>query len=249
MVESGAIEDINLDQAYGDLLPSAESTNAISQFFGLDIASMFIAPPPLGGDIWGMAALDDSRLSLFSVDVSGHGAQIAPLTKWIHGLIVQQQKIDPEPVSMVSALNRALFKSLMRGKFATLFYGIIDIANDSLSYSCSAVPPPLLRTGAPGEFACIPGEGLPLGFVEDTTYDLHQYPFRKGAALVLYSDALVETPHPPHEVFTPESLKTFVNAVGAQQTSHDIVTAIMTQLDIETNVLKDDLTLVAMRRL
>lgn len=249
MIAAKDIQEISVDEMYGDLLPSSESITAISDFFGLDVASMFIAPPPLGGDIWGMSVLDDGRLSIFSLDVSGHGPQVAPLTKWIHGLIGQQQKIDPEPVAMLSALNSALYRTLTRGKFATVFYGIIDMVNDSICYSSAAIPPQILRTHAMTNYVGVPCEGLPLGFVENTQYDLHEYAFHKGASLILYSDALVETPHPPHEVFSPESLTEFANTMDSEQSSHDIVTAIMGRLDIEKNGLKDDLTLVAIRRL
>jgi len=249
MIAAKDIQEVSVDDVYGDLLPSTESIKAISDFFGLDIASMFIAPPPLGGDIWGLSVLDDGRLSIFSLDVSGHGPQVAPLTKWMHGLIRQQQSIDPEPVAVLSALNKALYKTLTRGKFATIFYGIIDITNDSISYSCAANPPQLLRTNARANYIGIPCEGMPLGFVENTQYDLHEYAFHKGATLILYSDALIETPHPPHEVYTPESLLGLVNTIDGEQSSHDIVTAIMDRLDIEKHGLKDDLTLVALRRL
>ena len=93
----------------------------------------------------------------------------------------------------MSQLNRELVKLLSNGQFATMLYGVIDTSLDTFTYSAAAAPHPLISL--PHREGLIVGQsaGLPLGIMEDASYELRQIDFTPGAALFLYSDALTET--------------------------------------------------------
>lgn len=237
------------DEGYARLLPSPSYLTLLKNAYGLDIDAVFLSPPPLGGDIWDIKPLPDGRVVIFAADISGHGSHIAPITKWVHGLMHEQIDIDPDPSSLLVAVNNALYQSLPRGQFSTLFYGVIDRDNDRLEYACAASMPQLLRPHDKTKTIALKGEGLPLGFVENATYETLHFPFHKGGTLTLYSDAVVETPFGPEAVFSPESLTVFVNDLGPESKPSIINHEIMRALDLKTNTFKDDLTLVSIRRI
>ena len=53
-----------------------------------------------------------------------------------------------------------------------------------------------------------------LGVTRDATYENITAPFAPGATLLLFSDALIETPPHPDEAFTETSLCDFVESIA-----------------------------------
>jgi len=192
--------------------------------------------------------LSDQRLAIFSADVSGHGAKIAPITRWLHGLLHEQILIDTDPVIMLKTLNEILFETLPRGKFVTFFYGVLDLNDSELYFATSATTPPILCSSTHASAKLLPADGMPLGFSLDADYEPRRVSFPSGGCLVIYSDALIETPHPPHNIFEPETLADFIADHSRLPTAQAKVDAIMKRLDLDDNELTDDLTLVVIRR-
>jgi len=240
--------DPDFGTAYGQLLPSDDLLDHMRRTYNLDIASQFIVPPPFGGDLWGLIELTEKRLAIFSADISGHGSKIAPITRWLHGLIHEQVKIDTDPVVMLTTLNEILVETLPRGKFVTFFYGVFDLSDSELYFATSATTPPILCLSIHSTATLLPADGVPLGFSLDSEYEPRQVSFPSGGCLVLYSDALIETPHPPHAIFDPESLANFIADHSRLPNAQAKVDAIMQKLDLNKNELSDDLTLVVIRR-
>jgi sigma-B regulation protein RsbU (phosphoserine phosphatase) len=88
-------------------------------------------------------------------------------------------------------MNERLIQLLPRGQFATMFYGIIDLARDELRYASAGSPHPVvLRTDA--EAQMLDGTGRPLG-IAPHTYPTRTAAFAAGARVCFYSDALTET--------------------------------------------------------
>jgi sigma-B regulation protein RsbU (phosphoserine phosphatase) len=78
------------------------------------------------------------------------------------------------------------------GQFSTMFYGVIDINEDHLQYSSAASPGGLILKKN-GRIEILNGTGFPLGVNMDAEYDIYKVPYKQGDAIILYSDALIET--------------------------------------------------------
>jgi serine phosphatase RsbU (regulator of sigma subunit) len=64
--------------------------------------------------------------------------------------------------------------------------------------------------------------------------------------LILYSDALIETPFPPNSAFTPDTLRSFVNELPSNLTAHKIRDRLLGELFARSRTKpQDDLTLIA----
>jgi sigma-B regulation protein RsbU (phosphoserine phosphatase) len=234
---------------YSDVckVPDEVLVAACCRRYGLDIESVFLSSPPLSGDAWGLMPLDDARLAVFCADVCGHGIEVAPYAHLV-GLILGEADLPKGcPADTLAILNQRLYALLPRGRFVAIWYGVINIETDTITWSCSTFLPQLLAAGG-ARFELLPGAGLPLGFLASATFDTHVRPFAPGARLILYSDALTETPLPPEAVFDTDGLRTFVDTLPDAASARQVNKALIDQLDLGVHRLIDDLTVVSLFR-
>lgn len=229
------------------LLPSGREIATVAARLPVDIAAAYEASIGLGGDIWGMQPLGDDRLRLFTADFTGHGVGAALNTFRLHSYLQNAPADTADPARLLSYLNACLARVLPTGQFATMFAAVIDFAEGTLTHAGAASPPALLRDPTSGLFELVDGAGFPLGINKRAEYESFVKPFPVGSALILYSDALIETPEPPNQRFTPESLRDFVNARGEPKSALDMQATLIAELRQASGALADDLTIVALR--
>lgn len=174
------------------LLPSPDVLKRIQTRIGLKIESFFVPSARLGGDFWQILPLSKNKTGIYLCDFSGHGLAAALNTFRMHTLIFQQQISIKNPSDFLKMLNEQLCQLLPRGQFATFFLGVFDMEKKTLSYAGAGSPPPFLKTGS--GFHLLATQGLPLGISRTAIYDNYTVDFNEGDKLMLYSDALTESP-------------------------------------------------------
>lgn len=175
------------------LLPSAEKLTEIRQKYGLDIGHYFESSLKLGGDFWQLFPVSKTKLAVYVCDFSGHGVSAALNTFRLHATINAMERKFKKPSDFLKDLNRRLVQLLPRGQFATFFLGIIDIEKKQLRYSAAGSPRPVLLKGSKRQF--LETKGMPLGIMASAEYDDYTVDFKKDNVLVMYSDALTESPN------------------------------------------------------
>ncbi|MGB1539855.1 MAG: PP2C family protein-serine/threonine phosphatase, partial [Rickettsiales bacterium] len=103
----------------------------------------------------------------------------------------------------LAQLNEQLHAVLPPELYATMFYAVINTDENTMTYATAAAPPPVLLHGwnrQPEEnetgYTLLEGFGLPLAAKSDApAYQCYTTPFLPGDSLILYSDALIETPN------------------------------------------------------
>jgi phosphoserine phosphatase RsbU/P len=228
------------------LLPSETVLQHLKTQVPVEIAGHYEASVGIGGDIWGLELLRDDKLLIFNADFAGHGLGSALNTVRLHSFIHSTPDKQPVPSVLLSELNQFLCEVLPIGQFATMFCGLIDFQRGVIEYASACAPPQLLRSGEGQPYQVIEAPGFPLGVTRDATYDQSVAPFAPGATLLLFSDALIETPAPPNEVFTPAALCDFVNSLKADLTVHELRDRMLRELFTRASEKpSDDLTLIA----
>ncbi|WP_083811596.1 PP2C family protein-serine/threonine phosphatase [Asticcacaulis biprosthecium] len=243
VINSGA--EIGL---FAGLLPDERLIASCEAIYRVDLSAVFLSPPPMSGDLWGLLPIDSDKLAVFCADVCGHGPEVAPHARKVHEILHAPDLERTRPQRVLAQVNTGLHGYLPPGRFAAMFYAVIDTARDRMDYACSTFMPPLWRQSGDSAYELLEGAGLPLGFQPRARYENHSRRFERGAGLVMYSDALVETPMPPQAVFDTDSLCHAVNQFGSGADSATINARLIDALDLEVNPLEDDLTLVTLLR-
>lgn len=228
------------------ILPQPSEMKALQER-QLDVASYFKPSSEIGGDFWGMKALFPQQTALWMVDFSGHGVAAALNAFRLQAYLQEYSSVEARPGEYLSHLNEKLLRIMMRGQFATMFYGIVDASSNTLFYSCACAPHPIvLRRDQ--QSSLIDGSGLPLG-ISLNRFDTGSLSFMPGETLILYSDAIIETPDANGRLLTESELMDLAEPqVGAS--AETIMNRILQRFEEHTGgMVSDDITLCVCKRI
>lgn len=187
------------------ILPGSEEIGEIKRRCHLDVAYYFQPSSEIGGDFWGMKELFPHQNALWMVDFSGHGVASALNAFRLQAYLKENSQLAARPGEYMSRLNDKLLHLLLRGQFATMFYGIVDTQSSQLFYACACSPHPVILRKSTGKAELIDGSGPPLG-IGMHLYQTQTINFATGDILLLYSDAFLETPNAADEYITDKDI-------------------------------------------
>ena len=142
----------------------------------LSIDVCFIPSRQLGGDSFDYFWLDDRHLVFYLLDVSGHGLRASLPSLAVINLLRSRglNGVDYyQPNSVLSGLNRAFQMSDRNDKYFTIWYGVYDLQNRSLTYSSAGHPPAILLTSDDNAEKRLKTPGVPVGMFPDIQYIEH----------------------------------------------------------------------------
>jgi len=152
----------------------------------------------LSGDFIDAFRIDQDHFGFYLADVAGHGVASALVTVLLR-TFVQRQLASYEhtgdsmilsPARLLMRLNDDVARDDL-GKHLTIFYGIVDLRADTLSYATAGhFPWPVLYDGRTAKVLEHPG--VPVGMLAGTRYDEHHASLGAGHCLSLFSDGLLE---------------------------------------------------------
>jgi sigma-B regulation protein RsbU (phosphoserine phosphatase) len=188
-------------------------------FGGGEVSAMLRPSGHVGGDLVGFFQINEQRIGVYSVDVSGHGVASAMMTARLSGLLsgsTPDQNValrvdetgarDAHPPEVVAArLNRMMFDDIQVEQYFTLAYADINLETGFVELVQAGHPhPAVIRKGGTVEY--VGTGGLPIGLIPDAEYDRVQTWLTTGDRLFLVSDGVTECPSPGGEELGEEGL-------------------------------------------
>jgi sigma-B regulation protein RsbU (phosphoserine phosphatase) len=230
-----------------NLLPTQGFLDKIANDHNICISAYYQPSSELGGDFYDVLNLGESKLGLCVWDFAGHGVRAAINTFRLHGIIKENEEYNNNPGEFLSNVNGILYKMLSRSQFATMFYGVIDVEKQKLNYACASCPAPLLISFKRGESKQLDGKEFPLGIQTKSKYQTQEISIKDWDALIIYSDALIETENDSSDFLTLEELTEYLMNEKNRFENFDanqIKESIMRKFNKECiDNLRDDLTL------
>jgi sigma-B regulation protein RsbU (phosphoserine phosphatase) len=223
------------------LLPGPEDVAAILHPRGAAMTAFYRASHMLGGDLWQVFPVDETRFGVFMVDLSGHGVSAAINAFRVNMITAGLVRERADPDRWLTALNRALVPILPVEHFATAFYAVIDPAAGEMRYAVAGAPPPLILRGD-GHWDELSGRGLILGCLADAEYECFSAQLGPQDRLFAYSDALYENFENPEASLGAGDIAMAVQAeaaAGSDAFAARLLTRLFGRPDAE---FRDDLT-------
>jgi GAF domain-containing protein len=146
----------------------------------------------IGGDYYDMIPLEDGRLVVAVGDVCGKGLQAAVQTQSLRWMMRTLVAESPDPVGLMTRLNRLLCRYTPPEGFVSLFYGLFDPNRRRLRYANGGHLPPLLHRADSGAIEAVERASLVLGAEPTADYEEGEVELSDGDALVLYSDGITD---------------------------------------------------------
>ncbi len=197
-------------KAAGDIQRSL-LPNKQPEMTGVETDWMFSACSATAGDMLNLIQLDEHRLGMYVLDVSGHGCQAALLSVSLsrvltpfpqQGGLLKELKDGgyqiPSPADVAAALNRQFPVMQQSGQYVTFLYGILDLCDGSFEFVSAGHPAMLHFSGG----KATEGErrsNIPIGWVPEYTYNQERICLSEGDMVLFYSDGFEEAVNPQGE--------------------------------------------------
>ena len=158
----------------------------------------------VGGDYFDVFPLGDNRTAFLIADVSGKGLGAALLTTMLQGAL-SAMTLGTDPARVFNHVNRFLCDHAEVGRYATMFFGILD-DDGHLEFINAGHPSPFLIRKGVAEEPFSEGS-YPVGLVPEAEYTTARLKLEPGDTMVLFSDGVTEAMDPDEQLFGVPRLK------------------------------------------
>ncbi len=226
------------------LLPPTPQTLHGYQFSHQVLTSLY-----LSGDFVDYFSMDERYIGFYLADVAGHGVSSAFVTVLLRSIIhryvdLYRQGQEPtilQPAPLLARLNQELLKAHLN-KYLTLFYGVIDSMQGTLTYSNGGqFPFPLFHQVGQADY--LETKSLPVGLFDFADYPTVTMALPPAFELLLLSDGILD-------VLSQSNLQQKLDFIRASVVQHTPLQlpVLIQQLGLGRANLPDDVTLLLITR-
>ncbi|MBV8639354.1 MAG: SpoIIE family protein phosphatase [Candidatus Eremiobacteraeota bacterium] len=144
----------------------------------------------IGGDWYDVFLLSEDTIGISMGDVTGHGLHAASTMATVRQSIQTAARYTQDAAAVFELVNRNIVDQ--DSGVVSAFFGILNVRDGCMQYAIAGHPPPI-TVRASGTIGMLTGSGLLLGVERSARYERLETHLESGAALVLYTDGLVET--------------------------------------------------------
>ena len=225
-----------------ELLPTRHPPEA-----RIDLCARSSAARTIGGDFYDFFRYTRKAICAEAIgDVSGKGASAAIHAALVTGMLRSLAAQELGPADMLRALNKALLKRPLRGRFVSLVYATWDERDRLFRIANAGLPYPICVRD--GKAFSIKAGGMPLGLFEDAQYEEQTLPCDPGDLVVFYTDGVTEAVDLRDRDFGQERLEKVV-CRHSRETADGVVAAVFAAVASHSAGLpaSDDQTVIAVR--
>jgi sigma-B regulation protein RsbU (phosphoserine phosphatase) len=161
----------------------------------------------VGGDLVGSFKVDEDRVAVYAIDVSGHGVASAMMTARLAGFLTgssPEQNLafqkGPDgghvllpPSEVAERFNRLMLEEIQAEQYFTMVFAVVDRVAGTVDLVQAGHPHPMLLRRS-GQIVRLGAGGLPIGLLPDARYESCSLSIEPGDRLVLVSDGITECP-------------------------------------------------------
>jgi PAS domain S-box-containing protein len=206
----------------------------IPQISGIDIAARTVMAKEVGGDFFDVIpyevmTLEGGMHGLLVADVAGKGVPAA-LFMALSRIVVRVNALwHHDPAKVIYNSNNTITQDSKSGMFVTLFFGLLNKKDRSLTYVNAGHNPPLMYRSQSGAVEKLLPTGIVLGALENVDFKSRTVTIGKGDVLVMFTDGVTEAFNAAQELFGEQRLVEVIqknSQVSAQMLLEQILAAV-----------------------
>ena len=218
------------------------------QIEGFDLAALNTPALQVGGDFFDFIPVGLDRWGLVIADVSGKGVPAALFMALSRTMLRANAVGNPTVTQTIYRANNMIAEEDRANMFVTLFYGVLDPKNRTLTYVNAGHNPPFVLGTGHENLVMLEAKGIALGIMPDMEFEQKEIILRQGDILVLYTDGITESINPKGEMFGQTRLSDLVENNRHLSASEIIKKIEQTVIEFSEGQSQfDDLTLLAVK--
>ena len=187
------------------------------------VAGSTFACHSVGGDCFDVISLEGGRLGFFVGDVAGKGISAALLATLLQGVFFTTATMDLPLPDILSRVNKYLSERTTEGRYATVFYGVLDRTGRFEYVNAGHVPALMCRQS--GEVEELGSLNFPIGMFDGAEYQSASAKLDPGDFLVIYSDGVSDALNREGELFEEAQLRRIIGE-SMGEIAQELATAI-----------------------
>jgi len=214
-----------------------------------EIAAVAQPCTSVGGDFYDIISLGKNRYVFAVADVTGKGVPAALLVSTLHASLRAYIQSDTNLSELTTKLNNLVFENSPSERFITFFIMVLDCETHTISYVNAGHNFPYLFHLQTGEIVELEAGGLPLGMIDNVSYESKEINLSRDDVLALYTDGVTEAMDRSKQQYSEDRLKqVFRESVvkPAHQIKDDILEDI--RMFVGEEPPSDDLTLLVLKQ-
>jgi serine phosphatase RsbU (regulator of sigma subunit) len=161
-----------------------------------DVAAFYKPAKEIGGDYYDVISLGGGKFGIVMADVSGKGVPAALIMTMLSSALNIEARANSDPAAVIKKLNSGLLTQITGSMFATVFYGVLDIFNNSFEMVSAGHHEMLIfREGEAVVDAFCP-KGAAIGLMQEKVFETRlekrKTTIKAGDRLLLFTDGISE---------------------------------------------------------
>lgn len=173
-----------------------------------------------GGDYYDFITLTKpGKIGVALGDVTGHGIGAALLMATARSILRSGAAGHESDLSgLFGVLNSHLARDTDDDKFITLFYAVLDEADQSVIWASGGHDPAFWYHRSSGKIEELPNTGLPVGLMEDASFEQAGPIYvKEGDIVVVGTDGIWEAQNISGEIFSREKFLKVIRRASSQK--------------------------------
>ncbi|MDO9576669.1 MAG: SpoIIE family protein phosphatase [Candidatus Cloacimonadales bacterium] len=242
-------------------LASSVQTYLIPQWLryedGILFSSIYKPSSSIGGDLFDILKISDTKHVVYVGDISGHGVKAALMmtaVKSIISMLIEDEKNNLNPHYIITRLNKILCKELFFDDYMTLTLGIIDLERNEIRYLSAGHPSLLEYDLVNGKTKLLGKNGsIPVGWQAEHEYTLEDEDvatFSENKAYLMYTDGIFECENQEGSQLGLEGFTRFLDEFSDFNCGLMLPHKFKQKLtDLNYNINTDDFTMVEFQKI
>ena len=189
-----------------------------------DIYASNIPAKEVGGDYYDFIKISETKTAIALGDVSGKGLPASMLMANLQATLRGQLLFCNCAKDCIGRANNLLYKSTDTSKFVTLFFGILDTENNTLTYCNAGHNEPIFLQNKKENK--LDKGGMILSIMEDIVYEEEIINFEIGSTLIVFTDGITEAMNEQEEEYGEGRLYNLIESqsdLGSKQLAEEIL--------------------------
>lgn len=170
----------------------------IPQFPNVEIDVFMKTATEVGGDYYDFSIKEDGSLNIALGDATGHGMKAGTLVSMMKSLFTANS-VDKSLHEFFSTSNTALKKSKLERMM--IAFAVLTINEKKVSLMNAGMPPVYHYKKATNKVMEINHQGLPLGAMNESSYQVKEFAVEKDDVIVMLSDGMPELQNSENEMY------------------------------------------------